>query len=432
MSLLDSYFQPTTMSVHFKAGVPLLTKSGKPGGWHAHIGDVVFSEEDLRKLAHGLIAEIENGDQNFLEIDKPYSKVLQLGLYRVVIVYAPLVDTMEITAVRPVRKMTFADYELSAEVIEHIRHKAKWILVSGAPGEGKTTFAQALAEQYVLDNKIVKTLESPRDLLVPDSVSQYSFNYASHNDIRDILLLSRPDHALYDEVRNAEDFTLYADLRLTWIGLVGVTHATKPVDSIQRFIGHVDMGSLPQVIDTVVFIQAGKVHEMLTVEQVVKVPAGLQSQDLARPVLQISSFLTKKALYEIYSFGEQIVVMDLAKIKTAGGDGMSAMQGFASKYITILVEKYTWVNCDVKVLSDTEADLQVDEYDKWSLIGKWGDTIMSLEKKLGIKLNVRSRSGDNEGGENSDDFDEDTPSYRPKSRPMRWGSSHGGKSRRRR
>jgi ATPase len=57
---------------------------------------------------------------------------------------------------------------------------------------------------------------------------------------------------------------------------------------------------------------------MLTIEQVVKVPAGLQSQDLARPVLQVTSFLSKKALYEIYSFGEQIVVMDLDKIQSAG------------------------------------------------------------------------------------------------------------------
>ena len=265
-------------------------------------------------MADSLLTEVGAHDGNFLEIDKQSSKVLQLGLYRVVIVYAPLVDTMEITVVRPVKKMSMGDYALSPELIDHIRNKAQGILVSGAPGEGKTTFAQALAEQYVLDNKIVKTLESPRDLLVPDAVSQYSFNYASHDEIRDILLLSRPDHAIYDEVRNAEDFILYADLRLTGIGLVGVTHATKPVDSIQRFIGHVDMGSLPQVIDTVIFIKAGTVSEVLTIEQVVKMPAGLQSQDLARPVLQVKSFATKKVHYEIYSFGEQIVVMDMDKI----------------------------------------------------------------------------------------------------------------------
>jgi ATPase len=33
--------------------------------------------------------------------------------------------------------------------------------------------------------------------------------------VRDILLLSRPDYTVYDEVRNTPDFELYKDLRLT-------------------------------------------------------------------------------------------------------------------------------------------------------------------------------------------------------------------------
>jgi ATPase len=72
-------------------------------------------------------------------------------------------------------------------------------------------------EFYVKKNKIVKTIESPRDLLVPDEVTQYSFSYAPHSEIRDILLLSRPDYTIYDEVRNQEDFILFKDLRLTGI-----------------------------------------------------------------------------------------------------------------------------------------------------------------------------------------------------------------------
>jgi ATPase len=43
----------------------------------------------------------------------------------------------------------------------------------------------------------------------------------------------------------------------------------------------------------------------------------MMSADLARPVIQISSLITKKITHEIYSFGEQIVVMPIDKIQTA-------------------------------------------------------------------------------------------------------------------
>jgi ATPase len=62
---------------------------------------------------------------------------------------------------------------------------------------------------------VIKTIEAPRDLQVDPSITQYSFSHAPHNEIRDILLLSRPDLCIYDEVRNREDFMLFKDLRLT-------------------------------------------------------------------------------------------------------------------------------------------------------------------------------------------------------------------------
>lgn len=63
-----------------------------------------------------------------------------------------------------------------------------------------------------------------------------------------------------------------------------------------------------------IFIKAGKIDEVLVLDLVVKVPHGMMSEDLARPVIQVSSFLSKKLMYEIYSFGEQIVVMETAKV----------------------------------------------------------------------------------------------------------------------
>jgi len=38
----------------------------------------------------------------------------------------------------------------------------------------------------------------------------------------------------------------------------------------------------------------------------------MESEDLARPVIIVTSFLTKAVEYEIYTFGEQIVVMPLS------------------------------------------------------------------------------------------------------------------------
>ena len=70
---------------------------------------------------------------------------------------------------------------------------------------------------YVDEKKIVKTIEAPRDLQVSDDVVQYSFSHGTHDEVRDILLLSRPDFTVYDEVRNQADFVLYKDLRLTGI-----------------------------------------------------------------------------------------------------------------------------------------------------------------------------------------------------------------------
>lgn len=213
------------------------------------------------------------------------------------------------TIAKPVKVLTLDDYKLDEKVFDLLKNHAQGVLIAGAPGSGKTTFAQAVIEMHMGLGKIVKTIESPRDLLVSDQIVQYSFSYGSHEDIRDILLLSRPDFSVFDEVRNVDDFELFKDLRLTGIGLLGVIHATRPVDSIQRFLGHIELGIIPQMIDTVIYIDKGSVGAIYQLSLVVKMPAGMDSSDLARPVILVSDFFEQKVLYEIYSFGEQIVVM---------------------------------------------------------------------------------------------------------------------------
>ena len=301
-SVLDKYFDDNTMSIHIKEWNPFLKKNWWPDGRNPVLSKDVMTKDMVSKLIDEIFKEIETRDDAILEIDRQMSKVIQLWPYRIVIVYPPLSDGLEITAVKPIKKLSLDDYDLWQDVLDLFKNSAKWILVSWAPGSWKTTFAQALVELYEQQNKIIKTIESPRDLMVPENVVQYSFTYWSHDEVRDILLLSRPDYTVYDEVRNTSDFELYKDMRLTWIWLIWVIHATRPVDSIQRFLGTIEMWIVPQVIDTVIFIDKWKIKEILQLNLTVKVPEWMESDDLARPVIQVSSFFDKQIVYEIYSF----------------------------------------------------------------------------------------------------------------------------------
>ncbi len=346
----------------------------------------------FKDLVAKIYEEVENRDDGFLEIDRKLSKVLQLGPYRIVLVYPPLSDGAEMTIVKPIKKLSIEDYKLDAETFDLLRNKSKGILVSWAPGSWKTTFAQALIEVYHKDNAIIKTIESPRDLMLADDIVQYSFTYGTHDEVRDVLLLSRPDYTVYDEVRNKSDFDLYKDLRLTGIGLVGVIHATRPVDSIQRFLGTIEMGIIPQVIDTVIYIAKGNVEEIYQLALTVKIPEGMESEDLARPVIVVTSFKTKKVEYEIYTFGEQIVVMPLlledGKLKMESGK-KNMMSEYAKQ--TIQKKLQQLLPCDFLLrVKTTSVDLYIPEEYKWRIIGKSGTSITSLEKTIWLSINVKS------------------------------------------
>ncbi len=185
-------------------------------------------------------------------------------------------------------------------------------------------------------------------------------------------------------MRNTDDFRLFADLRLSGVGMVGVVHGTSPVDAIQRFLGRVEMGVIPQVVDTVIFIKNGIVFKVLAVAMTVKVPSGMIEADLARPVVVITDFESNKPEYEIYSYGEQTVVVPVQMQKEKRGAHKLAEA-------TILAEfkKYSR-NVEVEVLSDNKCIVHVPEADIAKIIGKQGSNITKIEEKLGIGIDIKS------------------------------------------
>ncbi|HII66623.1 MAG TPA: Flp pilus assembly complex ATPase component TadA [Thermococcaceae archaeon] len=383
---LEDFFDEYTMSVHLKGGIMPLAKKGKPGQWRlVPIRDEALVDEELEKIADDIVERARRDPESFIELDEPGATVVQLRNYRIVIAKPPFADRIEITAVRPITKLSIEDYDLPEKLLERLTDKAEGIIIAGAPGEGKTTFAQALAEYYASTGKIVKTMEKPRDLQVSEEITQYTALGGRMEKTGDVLLLVRPDYTIFDEMRKTSDFKIYADLRLAGVGMVGVVHATKPIDAVQRFIGRVELGMIPQIVDTVIFIKAGNVDKVLTLEYKVKVPTGMTEEDLARPVIEVRDFMTDELEYEIYTYGEEISVVPVKKKEKP-----PAMK-LAEKRLKQEIKKFLPdVYAEVELASPHKAIIYADEFDIPTIIGKKGKRITEIEKKLGISIDVRS------------------------------------------
>lgn len=383
---IEEFFTPDTMSVHLKDGVEPLAKKGSIKDIQlVRIGETPSTENELRLMARELIERTRRDPESFVEMEHDGATVLQLGNMRIAIASPPFSDGMEITAVRPVAFVSMDDYRMAGELKQRLAGQQRGVLIAGPPGAGKSTFAAGVAEFLQSCNKIVKTMESPRDLSVEDAITQYSPLEGSMEKTADLLLLVRPDYTIYDELRKTTDFQVFADMRLAGVGMVGVVHANRPVDAIQRLIGRVDLGMIPQVVDTVIFIDRGEVASVQDIKFTVKVPHGMTESDLARPVIAVTDFESGRTEFEIYTYGEQVVVMP-----TAGtGEAVPSAWGLAAERIRDEFRRKVNGPVKVELSGDNRATLWVNDIDIPEVIGKGGRNIETMEKRLGIHIDVR-------------------------------------------
>ncbi|MCL4344718.1 MAG: Flp pilus assembly complex ATPase component TadA [Thaumarchaeota archaeon] len=309
---IEKYIGDDVLSVHLKEGVPPYIKRGKPGNFRL----VRLSKEPLSgDLLEEMIAEINerarSSEDSFIEMKMGGATVIQMGNYRITVARPPFSDGLELTLVRPLVKLTLNDYHIS-EVLRKRIETAEGIIISGPPGSGKSTLAASLAEFYMNSGKVVKTFESPRDLQVGPEITQYAPLEGDFEKTAEILLLVRPDYTIFDEVRKTKDFMVYADMRLAGVGMVGVVHSSSPIDAVQRLIERIDIGITPRIVDTVIFVTNGEIKSVYELGLSVRVPAGMTSDDLARPVVEVRNFDNKKLEYEIYMYGDERVVVPVS------------------------------------------------------------------------------------------------------------------------
>jgi ATPase len=308
------YLTKNTMSLHMKVNCIPYAKRGSPQQWKLEkIGREKLTKKKFDELANSVLRSIRGQSHCFVELEEYGAMVLQVRDMRIAITRPPFSDAEEITIVRPIAKLTLKDYKLSKKLKDRIMKKAEGIVIAGPPGSGKSTLAASLAEFYSSQGKVVKTMEQPRDLQVSPEITQYGALAKDFGRTAEILLLVRPDYTIYDELRAPRDFHIFSDLRLAGIGMVGVVHSKTAAEAVQRFINKVELGMLSNIVDTVIFVDKGQIEDVYSLNMVIKIPTGMNEADLARPVIEVTSFETGELKYEIYAYDQETVVMPVEK-----------------------------------------------------------------------------------------------------------------------
>lgn len=387
----ERFFDGNTMSVHLKEGVAPMAKRGKPGNFQlSQLSEEIMSQGTLNEIANQIVNSAKMLDRGSIEISRKGATVVQLGAFRVAITRPPFSESIEITIVSPIVKLSLSDYDISDKLMQRLSLNAEGIIIAGSPGSGKSTFASSIAEFYSQKGKIVKTFESPRDLQVSRAITQYGPLEGSFEKAVDILLLVRPDYTVFDEVRRTNDFIVFSDMRLAGVGMVGVVHASSPLDAVQRFIGKIELGMIPHILDTIIFVKNGSVNKVYEVSMTIRVPTGMTESDLARPVIEVRDFETGQIEYEIYTYGEENIVVPTSGMaeSTRSED---AIRKLAESKVRDIIRRFD-PKAEIRIISKDKVRIKVNKDIAPTIIGKGGSTVNELERMLGIHIDVEVKT----------------------------------------
>jgi ATPase len=432
---IDQFFDEHTIAVYLKERIAPTAKKGTISDMKlVKIRDQPTSEYELRAMAQEILERAKRDPDGFIEVEKRGITVVQIGSMRIAIARRPFSDGMEITAVRPIVDVTLKDYTKSDVITKRIIGEKRGLIIAGSPGSGKTTLAQSVATFLSESGFVVKTMEAPRELQVPDQITQYTALEGSMANTADVLLLVRPDFVVFDELRKNEDFNVFGDMRLAGLGMVGVIHANGVRDAVQRFSNRVDFSVLSQVVNTIIFVKQGVINKVYDIDFTIKVPNGMSGDVHMRPVTTVTDNETGQLVLDVFRYDGETIVMPVI----AGAAAPAAAPALAAKTPQVqqigqpvspapqltrtpspvapqqeaakketeerpgwkLTEKdiqreigrYTEGFIDVQMVSDTKAIVYIDDKDVPAAIGKGGKNISAIVNKIGIGIDIKPRS----------------------------------------
>ncbi len=424
---IDQFFDEHTIAVYLKERVCPVAKKGTISSMNlVKIRDQPITEYELKALAQEILERAKRNPDGFIEVEKRGITVVQIGSMRIAIARRPFSDGMEITAVRPIVDIKLTDYSKADIIKKRLSGDKRGLVIAGAPGSGKTTLAQGIATYLSDSGFVVKTMEAPRELQVPDQITQYTMLDGSMQNTADVLMLVRPDFVIFDQLRKSEDFKTFADMRLAGLGMVGVVHATDVRDALKRFTDRVDYGVLSQIINTIIFVKEGVITKIYDVGFTLKVPEGMANEMHIRPVTTVTDSESGELAYDLFRYdGETIIIPVIRTIdqkpvsspslpRTAPPVSVATVVSpvrapapdappreesekrtgwkLAEKEIQREIGRYTDGEVDVQMISDTKAVVYIDDKDVPAAIGKGGKNISAIVNKIGIGIDIKPRS----------------------------------------
>jgi len=123
----------------------------------------------------------------------------------------------------------------------------------------------------------------------------------------------------------------------------------------------------------------------------------MTESDLARPVIEIRNFEDNNLEHEIYTFGEENVIVPVAKRGEKVG-----IEKLAADKIKDYFQRYD-SNAQVDILSENRVKVSVREDCIASIIGRGGTNINEIEKLLKVHIDIVAKDSKSLSS-NSDDI----------------------------